>query len=250
MERWEQDFDVYFSQIEDRPASFVIDLAARKHAPVATHPVRLMIRVPMLRPRPDGLRDRSEMDALGQLEDRFVAALEQKVDALYVGRIVHDGHTTMWLYVPAAHRAALETLPDVTGSAGDYEPSWAVADDPAWEAYTEFLAPGPYDVQTIWNRRLIQVFTDNGDRLDQPREIDHYALFPNRADADVAALALRAAGFRTDDVEDKDDGRVGLQFHRSDRLSDGRPDEFVGEILDIILERDGVYDGWGAMHVK
>jgi hypothetical protein len=251
MERWQPDFDVYFTQLEDRPASFVLDLAAAAHAPVATHGLRLGIRIPMKMPREDGLRDGEELPALSALEDRFVEALEQKVDAIYVGRIVHDGHTTLYLYVPAEHQEALKDLPSLTGDPGEYEPMWGVAEDPDWGLYLEFLSPGPYDAQSIWNRRLVQIFTEKGDRLDVPREIDHMAYFPSRERADEAGTALAAVGFRIDDLDEPDteDGAWGLQFHRDDALAEGRPDEFVGEILDIILDLEGDYDGWGASHV-
>ena len=249
--RWEQDFDVYFAHVEDKPASFVLDLAAAPHAPVATHPLRLSLRIPMRIPRPDGLRDAAELDALAALEDRFVEALEQKIDAIYVGRIVHDGHTTLWLYVPEQYREAMEDLPSITGEPGEYEPLWAVEDDPQWELYTEFLAPGPYELQTIWNRRLLKAIEEHGDKIEVPREVDHMAYFPSREQALAAAAQLVVAGYRVDDLEpesdaDADGDDVALQFHREDRLSDGRPDEFVGEILDIILPHDGRYDGWGA----
>lgn len=255
MERWEQDFDFYMARIDDQPASFVIDLNAARHAPVDSHPVSLVIRVPMLIEREDGLRHADELEPLGELEDKFVEALEQKVDAIYAGRVVHDGYTTLFLYVPAAHRDALDDLPSLTGPPpGDYEPSWGVDDDPAWERYTGFLAPDDYALQTIWNRRLLQQFTDHGDDLTQAREVDHMAYFPSSEQAERAAAALRGAGFVTDEVvagdDDADEDRFALQFHRQDHLADGRPDEFVGEVLDLILPLDGVYDGWGAVHCQ
>ena len=321
MERWEPDFDFYMAQLEDRPASFVVDLAAAAQAPVASHPLLLSIQVPMLRPRPDGLRDASELDDLGALEDQFVEALAAKVDAVYVGRTVHDGNTTLYLYVPEEHREALDELPALTGAPpGEYEPRWGVADDPEWEQYTEFLAPDDYAHQTIWNRRLVKQFTEMGDELAVAREIDHMTYFPSRQAAEQAAVELAALGFRVDeptsseddeaedddeadaedgdqegdddeaeadavsaDGDDEDDDsdsdedeegddddeasmsadddddddddsddeeRWGLQFHRDDSLADGRPDEFVAEILDVILPLGGSYDGWGAMHVK
>ncbi len=204
MDRWEQDFDFYMARIDDRPASFVIDLAAAAHAPVASHPLQVAIRVPMLVARADGLRDADELDALGALEDQFVAALEAKVDALYVGRVVHAGDTTLYLYVPEAHRDALERLPELTGAPpGDYEPSWGISDDPDWEQYREFLAPDEYSTQSIWNRRLVKVFADGGDQLELAREIDHLALFPSREAAERAAFALIAVGFRCDEVEER-----------------------------------------------
>jgi hypothetical protein len=258
MATWEQDFDFYMAMIEDQPASFVVDLAAASEAPLATHPLLLSIRVEMAMKREDGLRDARELDALGALEDQFVDALEKKVDAIYIGRVVHDGNTTMFLYVPNAHRAALENLPEVTGAPAEpYLPKWAVADDPAWDHYTGFMAPDDYAQQTIWNRRLLAIFAEKGDVLDATREVDHMAYFPTRAKADEAAAALRAHGFNCDELEppQKKDGTQeergwGLQFHRDDTLSEGRPDDFVAEIFAIIKPLDGSYDGWGATHVK
>jgi hypothetical protein len=250
MARWEQDFDFYMAMVDGKPASFVLDLAAASHAPVATHPLLLEIRVPLLQARVDGLRDQAELEPLGALEDQFVAALEQKVDAIYAGRVVHDGATSLYLYVAEAHRDALEALPALTGDPpGEYVPEWAVASDPDWGHYLEFLAPDSYSRQSIMNRRLLAIFTENGDALDVARPVDHLAYFPGREGAEQAASALRSAGFTTDELEAAADDRGwGLQFHRADALSDGRPDEFVEEILDVILPLEGDYDGWGAEH--
>src|SRR5262245_61311348 len=90
---WTPDFDFYMTLIDDKPASIVVDLAARAAAPVASHPILVGIRVPMQRPRPDGLRDGDELDALAAVEDQFTEALAEQVDALYAGRIVHNGDT-------------------------------------------------------------------------------------------------------------------------------------------------------------
>lgn len=248
---WDPDFDFYMTMIEDKPASIVLDLAAGPNSPLETHPILIVIRVPMKSPRPDGLRDAAELDALSKLEDDFTERLADAVDAIYVGRTVCDGDTTLYLYAPESSRDKLDDLPTITGDPGVYEPDVSVDDDPEWNLYNELLAPGPYEVQSIWNRRLLAVFEDKGDRLEEPREIDHFADFPTKDHAARAAAALRAAGFKTDEIDqpENDDEPWTLQFHRTEPLSGGRPDEFVSEILDIILEEDGDYDGWGATHM-
>ena len=247
MPPWQQDFDAYMVMIEDRPAAVLVDLAAAQHAPVASHPLRVDIVVPMRIPHDDGLRDALELEDLGALEDRFAEALEKKVDAIYVGHVVHDGSTTIHFYVPAARRAEVDELPSLTGDPGAYEPRWLVEDDPDWELYQEFLAPGVYENQWIWNRRLIATFEQGGDRLDAPRTVDHLAYFPSQRTAAQAGERLRAAGYRTDEPTGPDeDGAWSLEFHREDQLADDEPDRFVEEILDIVLELDGEYDGWGA----
>jgi hypothetical protein len=73
---WEPELDFYLAQIGESPVSFVIDMAAARHAPLATHTLRVEVRVRMRTPRADGLRDASELDALRRVEDQVAARLE------------------------------------------------------------------------------------------------------------------------------------------------------------------------------
>jgi regulator of RNase E activity RraB len=41
-----------------------------------------------------------------------------------------------------------------------------------------------------------------------------------------------------------------MGFHRDDSLADGRPDDFVAEIFELLAPFDGDYDGWGATHIQ
>ena len=248
MAPWEQDFDVYMAELDGEPASFVVDLAARSQAPVASHPLRLTLRVPMLMARPDGLRHADELPALGAIEDQVVDRLIQR-DAIYVGRVVHAGVTTLYFYLPAGHGRAAD---DLLASIGPFPDGYAVTakieEDPDWDQVVA-MAPGAFAEQTIWNRRLLRIFEDRGDSLEVAREVDHMAYFPSRSAAERAAIDLRTSGFRVDDASEVDDGEAwGVAFHREDSLAAGRPDEFVAEIFEIILRHDGRYDGWGAEH--
>ncbi len=246
---WDQDFDVYLTELDGAPASYVVDLAARDHAPVEDHPLLLTLRVPMRLARPDGLRHPDEGPALGAIEDRVVERLAADHGGIYVGRVVHDGVTTMFHYLPAGHGRAVDELVAGLGPLPDgYTIDASLDDDPQWKR-AQALNPGPLAEQTIWNRRLLRIFEERGDSLDIARDVDHMAYFPTRDDAEQATDDLRAAGFRVDDPDEVDDGEAwGLAFHREDILADGRPDEFVAEIFAILQRHDGRYDGWGAEH--
>lgn len=249
--RWEQDFDVYVTDMDEAPASFVVDLAAEARAPVDTHPLRLVIAIRMLRPLENGLRSRDELEPLGNLEDQIVARLESAVDAIYAGRVVHAGETVLYLYLPDEFGSKLQDLPSLVGDAGDYRLEWSTQPDPEWECYFQFLCPGPSERQGILNRRLQRIFEEKGDRMDVPREIDHLAFFPSEAQAKAALRELQAVGFRTDPIApavEKGDAWA-LEFHRDDAIAGNGPNAFCAEILDIIEPHEGEYDGWGAPHV-
>jgi regulator of RNase E activity RraB len=247
MVRWEQDFDVYLADLDGAPASFVVDLATREHAPVASHGRLLTLRVPMRLERPDGLRHHDELEPLGAIEDQVVDRLTAGHDAIYAGRVVTQGTTTLYFYLPADRARDVDDLVATVGALPEgYELGAVLSDDAGWQQALA-MVPGAYAEQTIWNRRLVRIFEERGDSLDLAREVDHMAYFPSRADADRAAIDLRASGFRVDDVSELDDGKEwGLAFHRDDTLAAGRPDEFVAEIFEILQRHRGRYDGWGA----
>lgn len=248
---WEQSYNVYMVTMDGAPAAILVDLAAAGHVPLPSHPLRLQIRVPMLKPRADGLRDGAELEALGALEDRFCEALEAQCDAISVGHVIHGGATTIFFYAPESARAALEDLPSLMDDPGDYDPEWLVEEDPEWSLYREFLYPDPMSMQQILNRQLIETFVEGGDDLAAARPVDHRAYFPSIAKATDARRALAGAGFDVSEPEAPDEaGRVALDFTRSDTLDDGRPDEFCQEIFELIDPFEGEYDGWGAVHVK
>ena len=255
---WEQRWNVYMAGVDGTPTSFLLDMGAAAHAPVSTHPLRLQIRVNLLRPRPDGLRDASEMEEMGQMEDALVPRIEHALDAIYVGRFLGGGFTTFVFYVPEAMRPRTKDLTGPIGDIGRYKAQWLSEDDPAWGFYADFLYPDARSHERMMNRQQLMEREKIGDQLEIPREIDHFAHFTSRESAEAAAVALRGAGFRIEPVadpraasgDDPGDDRWAVSFHRDEALTDGRPDAFCEEIRALIEPHDGDYDGWGGVVVK
>lgn len=245
---WQPQFDVYMAAIDGSPASFMLDMGVAPHAPVRSHQLRLQVRVKLLHPREDGLRDASELDAMGEVEDAVSRRISTGLDGIYVGRHISEGWTTFVFYLPAA-QVDVEKLAAVIGDLGPYEWEWLTEDDPEWDYFTGFLYPDKLSLEAMANRRLLESLEAKGDRLEVPREVDHRAYFPTRERAAAAAAKLQSAGFRTDAAKlVEDDVRPwALDFHRVDSLAYGRPDAFCSEILNIVLPHDGTYDGWGTV---
>lgn len=265
---WQQDFDIYERDADGMRVLILVDLAAR---PLEDHPVRLEVTVALQRPREDGLRDSSELEAFAAFEDGLVEAVKARLDAIFLGRFTCGGHVTFFFQLPGEQEAAAGVLGDLLPDLDPYQLDWEVELDPDWQAWTEALDPDPYELQVILNRRLVRIFEERGDDLTAEREVDHHAFFTSEADARACAAALALAGFRVDeptrgapDDEDEDEDAAQqapdeqddeepewmVEFHRVDKLSDGRPDEFVADALEVVLEHAGVYGGWGAPHVR
>lgn len=239
---WQPRFDFYFARVDDHPASFMLDLNADR---LDSHPLRVHVRVPLQKPRPDGLRDRDELEAMGRIEDQMVAQMADQLEAVYVGRMVHRGATEFFFYLPTASEPALAELGEVLGDIAPYEAQYQAAPDPTWQLYHDFLYPDAYAHAAMSNRRLLAQLEQMGDRLTKPRAIDHFAYFAARADAEAAASALRGANFAVGEIEARE-ASFALPFVREDALADGRADAVSSEILDLILPHGGSYDGWGC----
>jgi uncharacterized protein DUF695/regulator of ribonuclease activity B len=229
MARWEPRFEFYFSDRDGCRFSTDVDLDARKHAPMESHPVVLRARVLMHDPRPDGLRSAAEAPALFAFEDRLVARLGEALDAVYVGRVVGDGRTEFLFYVPHS----TETEP--AAAVADLEPytiSFTRVLDRSWLEYGE-LYPDDRQWHQIRDRRLLDTLEEKGDQPDVPRQVDHLVLFEDRPSAESAAriLADRGFAFFTDPVTERN-GRFAVEFHRAETCRPSDVQRFVEEILE------------------
>lgn len=246
---WQPQFDVYMASVDGSPASFVLDMGVAPHVPVRSHPLRLQVRVRLLRPLDNGLQAASELEAMGEVEDTVSGRVSTTLDGIYVGRFTCDGCTTYVFYLPAAQAGRTEELAPIIGDLGSYEWEWMTEDDPGWDHFTGFLYPDRLSFEAMANRKLLANLEAKGDRLEVPREIDHRAYFLSPEHAATAAAELRGLGYRTDEAKLLEDPerRWALDFHRVDSLANERPDEFCAEILNVVLPREGTYDGWGTV---
>ena len=54
--------------------------------------------------------------------------------------------------------------------------------DKDWDGYFDFLYPSPQQFQSIQNRRVIDQLEKGGDKLNKPREVDHWIFFKSDND--------------------------------------------------------------------
>jgi uncharacterized protein (TIGR01619 family) len=236
-----EDWDFYFLNVDDKPASIYLNLGLAHAAPVTGQDHMAYVRIFMRQPRPDGLSSQEEYEALTKVEDELTERLEQRGDT-YAGRNTSDGNRDLYFY---------------TGDLNGFEESVSIAmadhhqyrfevggrPDPEWDVYRTFLYPSPDDLQRILNRRVIKSLEENGDNLSKPRTIDHFAYMPSLPAAESLRKFLSSDGFDVDEPR-VDDDTVALAFKRMD--SPDQIDEVVVPIARRTHELGGEYDGWGC----
>jgi hypothetical protein len=244
VKRWEPQFDVYEARLDTDRLIIRVDLAARAHLPVATHPLRLTVSVAMRSPDSDGLRSREESVALFALEDELIPILEQELDGIFVCAMMARGRQQWTVYVPVDRQERVEAA--VASCRSSYPLRTTVVADAEWSGYARSY-PTPRAMQMIWNGRLVATLQEKGDVSTIERTIDHRALFPSERAAREAAVALQDRGFVTQTPTVMSDQRWALDFTHSGACMPPLPDRWTGEILDVVVPLGGHYDGWGCV---
>ena len=242
-------WDFYFLQVEDKPASMYVDLGAIDVAPVAELPVMAYVRLRMNAPREDGLSSREEFDALVAIEDHLEKQLAGAGGA-YVGRCTTNACRDFFFYL--ADAAGWDArVADCMRAFPDYRFEADTRSEPDWSSYLDYLYPSPADEQTIGNRRVCDALSRNGDLLNAAREIDHWAYFPDPRGRDAFLAAAHQLGFATRVLSnpDDEDPRYGAQVWRADVPSFAGIDGITLPLFNLAQEHGGEYDGWESVTV-
>ena len=102
--------------------------------------------------------------------------------------------------------------------------------------------------QVALGAQLVEERLGLGDRVHEPRPIDHLAGFRTRKAAEAAADELVAAGYRIDGLRRRF-LTVWLEFSAMTAVDSATAEAFTREVVGILDRHGGTYDGWGGFLV-
>ena len=250
-----QNWDFFMCRIEGVPASIRTNLALIEVAPLEGLTQRLQFYIKMQNPRPDGLSSNEEYPILCDIEDA-IGEKAGATGAVLAGVVRSEGFLELWFYTQNAEALA-KTCEEALQTFEGYQSGYNIAEDPEWEDYFGFLYPDEFSYQTMQNRKVLMQLEKNGDKMEVPREIDHFIYFKEAAQQQAFAKEAEAKGFKVrfnDDefVEDrKAEGKeypYMLEATRED--SPLKIDDIVWDLLELVSPFEGNYDGWGCANVQ
>ncbi len=237
-----ENWDFYLCHIDDVPASIFVNLDLIRLAPMGAFPSMAYLRIYMKEPRSDGLSSAEEFETLSEIDDKILAAFNELGKSTYAGRTTTDGMRTYYFYVPEVERFDA-TVAKAMCEHPDYEYETGHRDDPEWRIYKEFLFPSSRDRQRMANRHVLDALAEQGDAHDIPREIDHFAYFPDVQAAATFAHWVESEEFVGVTVESHD-GEHCVQFKRVNSATE--IDSVTIPLFNRAAELGGDYDGWGC----
>lgn len=242
----EEDWDFYFSNVDDIIGSFYVDLGLAKIAPLADKPNLVWISVNMNNPREDGLSSNEEFDTLSAIEDRLQEFIISKHNSTYVGRLTTDGRRDFYFYMGDTTLCD-KTISESLVAFPTYTFDFGIKEDSQWEQYFNFMYPNPRQFQSIQNRKVVDNLEENGDPLTKERQVDHWIYFNTINDRERFLSKIKDDGFQiiNQDFDKKSsDFPYSLQIARVDKVDIDSVNDYTLNLWELAEECNGNYDGW------
>ena len=250
-----QNWDFFMCRIEGAPASIRTNLALIEVAPLEGLSQRLQFYIKMQNPRPDGLSSNEEYPILCDIEDA-IGEKAEATGAVLAGVVKSEGFLELWFYTQNAEALA-KTCEDALQTFEGYQSGYNIAEDPEWEDYFDFLYPDEFSYQTMQNRKVLMQLEKNGDKMEVPREIDHFIYFKEAAQQQAFAKEAEAKGFKVrfnDDEFVEERKAEGKEYpYMVEATREDSPldiDDIVWDLLELASPFEGDYDGWGCANVQ
>ena len=250
-----QNWDFFMCRIEGAPASIRTNLALIEVAPLEGLTQRLQFYIKMQNPRPDGLSSNEEYPILCDIEDA-IGEKAEATGAVSAGVVKSEGFLELWFYTQNAEDLA-KTCEEALQAFEGYQSGYNIAEDPEWEDYFGFLYPDEFSYQTMQNRKVLMQLEKNGDKMEVPREIDHFFYFKEAAQQQAFAKEAEAKGFKVrfnDDEFVEDRKAEGKEYpYMVEATREDSPldiDDIVWDLLELASPFEGNYDGWGCANVQ
>ncbi|WP_299700948.1 DUF695 domain-containing protein [uncultured Pontibacter sp.] len=247
------EWEVYFCDIDDRPACVSVDLGFESLAPIPDKRRAFEIVVALQAADQDGFpAEEAEWEKLEEIEEAFVQEFENSLQAAFVGKLLHDGKRNFYFYTEQ------EALPDVIAANimqqfPDYTYATNNLEDPNWDLYLNFLFPEPADMQSIKNGRVMRMMQEQGDEQHIPRPISHFFYLASEADRTALRKEVEAQGYtlvQEGENEKSPEAPYSLVVSKVETLDEEAVHASTLALYQLAEAHNGVYDGWEAQVIR
>jgi regulator of RNase E activity RraB len=227
------------------PEAVMVDLEAADFLEEPGNREVLTIQVDFSETTFDRLPSRNEFPRIYAVEDALAPIAASGESARYLGRIIGNGTLQMFVVRTRTDAALVNQLSMRAAELG-YEASIEISSDPEVKVYWSRLHPTNDQLRVASDGSVIRALADAGDQPEIPREIEHWAYFPDRAAADAFAQIAYENDFQAITVSEAQDGPDQFVV-RCVREGRATLDDVTAQTL--VLDRaaranGGTYDGW------
>ncbi len=243
--QWEQ----YFAQWEGRPGSMLVDMGVRATAPLDDYPYLVSVGVAYEQCNDQGFPDTTTYQELTDISDKLFGYMDIQTTCRLVGTFTHDCRRLDYYYLKDTVAVRDFLIKFFSTNGEEYEALVNIKYDPEWNHYLNFIYPDLYIREYLMNADVINQLVAQGDDINKPRRIEHWAYFETEADRDRYRLIVLERGFK-EETQGREGDQYYYHFSRRDHIEPEYITELTVHLQTEAQQLNGTYDGWESVVKK
>lgn len=185
----------------------------------------------------------TQIDAL---QERITQELQQSHKAQFVAIREADGWSELYYY--ATNEKGFTKLIQQIMSEYNLLFECGSHKDNRCRLYLEELYPSELEFHQIESRHIIETLLLEGDTIEQPREVEHYAFFQTEANMLRFVEAIKELGFHLKQsiIQSESDYPYGAIVAKEHSVTLEVVQNTIADLLEKIMLEHGYYEGWST----
>ena len=179
------------------------------------------------------------------MKESLIIALEHEERAKYVGSRVIDGWSELYFY--ADDSKGLDAIVKNILQSSSYVYESNVVRDAKWNFHYRHLAPSELELCHIQSEKIIFLLQEEGDNLETPRTVEHYASFTTPTQKNRFINSLDTEGFTFKDEISSEEFEHGVALVKTHAVTSEEVQKVVNELFEVIKKEQGYYEGWSTL---
>lgn len=246
------EWDTYLARYEKGPGSTLVNMSLVKTAPDQQYPYLFAAGVQFRNCTAEGLPAPLAFNTLNKISDSVVALLNRSGKPVLAGTFTYQCERKDYFYVTdtTGLREAVTGL--LARQFPGYRPAFLVKEDRSWDAYLRFLYPNEETREYMSNQKVVMQLQKAGDKLDQPRLVDHWLYFKTETDRECFVYTAVSKKFKIELKEIVAGQALPYKLHisRTDRADLRSINTLTNWLKEEAKKCKGEYDGWETVVIK
>ena len=187
---------------------------------------------------------------ISEIKNIITQKLIETHRADFVATRVLDGWYELYFYA-ASEKKFTNTINEIMA---DFHYSFECGShkDDKFKVYLETLYPDELEFHQIESQHIIMTLEDEGDNLEESREVEHYMFFQTEANMQRFIESAKVLGFYVKELvkQSESDYSYGAVLVKNHSVTLESVQNEIADLLEKIVFEHGYYEGWSTTLAK
>ncbi len=193
-------------------------------------------------------KTQDEIEVFLEMKESIILTLEKNSMVKYVGQRQVDGWEELYFYSLNSKNLQKNIIKYLKENSLQFESG--VVRDTKWDFYTANLMPSELQYCFIESQKIVELLEEEGDKIDLPREVEHYAMFETATQKQRFIESTIENGFEFKDDISTDECEHGVALTKVHNLQSEILNGEIKALYDKAKLEHGYYELWSTTLVE